>query len=141
MDVNAFGYTYTDLSDEDSTEMVLWRPILDGLAAGICSTKSIGNSEGVGCIAQRASVITLRAILLRHGHRFSASQWSVIMNKVILPAMQIAIETDTTPVTKIISESPIVSNLDFFSDPLALPPSGTNEGLLKFAEAAHRLNR
>ena len=121
--------------------MVLWRPILDGLAKGMCSTVSTGNSEGVGCILQRGSVITLRAILLRHGHRFSALQWSVIMNQVILPAMQIGIETDTTPVTKIISESPIVSNLDFFTDPLTLPPSSTNEGLLQFAAAAHSLNR
>lgn len=121
--------------------MVIWRPILDGLAKGICSPVSTGNSEGVGCILQRGSVIALRAILLRHGHRFSASQWSIIMNQVILPAMQIAIETDTTQVAKIISESPIVSNLDFFTNPLPLPPSSTNEGLLQFASAAHSLSR
>lgn len=121
--------------------MVLWRPIFDGLAKGICSTITPGNSEGVGCIVQRGSVITLRAIFLRHGHRFSSAQWRVIMNQVILPAMQTAIETDTTPVTKIISESPIVSNLDFFSEPLTLPPSNSDEGLLKFAEAAHNCNR
>lgn len=121
--------------------MVLWRPILDGLAHGMRSTVSHGNSEGVGCIVQRGSVITLRAILLRHGHTFSMSQWSVIMNKVILPAMQIAIETDKTSITKIISESPIVSNLDFFSEPLFSPPSSNNEGLLKFATVAQNIQR
>jgi hypothetical protein len=120
--------------------MVLWRPILDGLAHGMCSSMSYGSTEGAGCIVQRASVITLRAILLRHGHRFSASQWVVIMNEVILPAMQIAIKTDNTHVTKIISESPIVSNLDFFSAPLSLPPPNSNAGLLKFAAAAQSFN-
>ena len=141
VDKNAFGYSYDGLSTEDCIEMVLWRPILDGLANGICSTITLGNTEGVGCVVQRGSVITLRAILLRHGHRFSSAQWRVIMNQVILPAMQTAVETDTTPVTKIISESPLVSNLDFFSEPLSLPPSNSDEGLLKFAEAAHNLNR
>jgi hypothetical protein len=121
--------------------MVLWRPILDGLAQGMCSKASFGNSEGVGCILQRGSVMTLRAILLRHGPRFSVSQWTVIMNKVILPAIQIAIEMDTTPVTKIISESPIVSNLDFFSEPLPLPPPRNDEGLKKFVVAAQSLTR
>ena len=121
--------------------MVLWRPILDGLANGMCSSITSGNSEGVGCIVQRGSIITLRAILLRHGHIFSVSQWGVIMNEVILPAMQIAIQTDDTPVTKIISESPIVSNLDFFSEPLTLPPPVGDEGLLRFGAAAHSFNR
>lgn len=140
-DSSAFGYTYDGLSNDEAKEMVLWRPILDGLAEGMCSTVSCGNGEGVGCIVQRGSVITLRAILLRHGHRFSASEWTVIMNEVILPAMQKAIETDKTPVTKIISESPIVSNLDFFSEPLTLPPPSDDPGLLEFAAAAQRLSR
>ena len=121
--------------------MVLWRPILDGLAQGICSSVSNGNTEGVGCIVQRGSVIALRAILLRHGHTFSTSQWTIILNKIILPAMQNAIQTDKTPVMKIISESPIVSNLDFFSEPLSLPPFANDPGLLKFATAAQSLNR
>ncbi len=140
-DESAFGYTYDGLSDQDAKEMVLWRPILDGLANGMCSSITSGHTEGVGCIVQRGSVITLRAILLRHGHTFSVSQWGVIMNEVILPAMQVAIQTDKTPVTNIISESPIVSNLDFFSEPLALPPPVGNEGLLKFAAAAQSVSR
>jgi len=136
-DIAASGYTYEGLSDDEAKEMCLWRPLLDGLASGISSNKFGGSSsDGVGCIVQRGSTITLRAILLRHGHRFSANQWSVIMNQVILPSMQVAIENDTTSVTKIISESPIVSNLDFFPEPLPLPPSSADEGLLKFAVAA-----
>eukprot|EP00551_Chaetoceros_affinis_P004309 CAMPEP_0203668256 /NCGR_PEP_ID=MMETSP0090-20130426/4937_1 /ASSEMBLY_ACC=CAM_ASM_001088 /TAXON_ID=426623 /ORGANISM="Chaetoceros affinis, Strain CCMP159" /LENGTH=2105 /DNA_ID=CAMNT_0050532651 /DNA_START=189 /DNA_END=6503 /DNA_ORIENTATION=+ len=139
-DKSAFGFTYEGLSDEDAKEMVLWRPILDGLAHGMCSSITSGNAGGVGCIVQRGSVITLRAILLRHGHIFSVSQWNVIMNQVILPAMQVAIQTDKTSVTNIISESPLVSNLDFFSEPLALPPPVGNEGLRKFAAAAQRVS-
>lgn len=121
--------------------MVLWRPIFDGLAHCMCSEVSHGNSEGVGCIKQRGGIVALRAILLRHGHKFSVSQWKVIMNNVILPAIQVAIENDITPVTRIISESPIVSNLDFFSDPLTLPPPIDNEGLQKFVEVTQHLIR
>ena len=40
---------------------------------------------------------------------------------------------DTSPVMKIISESPSVSNLDFLTEPLPLPPGNDDAGLLKFA--------
>ena len=115
--------------------MVLWRPILDGLAKGMCSTVR-SKSGGVGCVLQRGSVITLRAILLCHGHHFSAKQWAMILDQAILPAMQVAAENDSTPVIGIISESPTVSNLDFLADPLPLPPCPDDEGLKKFALAA-----
>ena len=134
-DPKAAGYTYEGLSDEEALEMVLWRPILDGLAAGICSTAP-SSSGGVGCLVQRGSVITMRAILLRHGSVFSTSQWSVILRQVILPAIQIGAEYDTSPVTTITSESPSVSSLDFLNEALPLPPTTDDEGLKKFAELA-----
>lgn len=134
-DPTAAGYTYEGLSDEEALEMVLWRPILDGLAAGICSTAP-SCSGGVGCLVQRGSVITMRAILLRHGSIFSVSQWSVILRQVILPAIQIGAEYDASPVTTITSESPSVSSLDFLNEALPLPPTTDDEGLMKFAELA-----
>jgi len=131
----AFGYTYAGLKGKEAEEMVLWRPILDGLANGMCSTVQ-SKSGGVGCVLQRGSVMTLRAILLCHGQHFSAKQWAIILDQTILPAMQKAAENDSSPVTGIISESPTVSNLDFLVDPLPLPPSPDDEGLKKFALAA-----
>lgn len=77
--------------------------------------------------------MALRAILLRHGGVFSVSQWSAILNYVILPAVQIGAESDSSPVTKISSESPSVSSLDFVGEPLRLPPPCDDEGLHKFA--------
>ena len=136
-DPSAAGYTYDyeGLSEEEALEMVLWRPILDGLAAGICSTAP-SSSGGVGCLVQRGSVITMRAILLRHGSTFSTSQWAVILTQVLLPAIQIGAEYDASPVISITSESPAVSSLDFLNDALPLPPTTEDEGLLKFAELA-----
>lgn len=129
----ATGYTYDGLSDDEALEMVLWRPILDGLAAGICSTAR-SSSGGVGCLVQRGSVVTMRAILLRHGARFSNSQWAVILRQVVLPAIQIGAEYDVSPVMSITSESPGVSSLDFLNEALPLPPNPNDEGLLKFSE-------
>mmetsp|Transcript_2992 Transcript_2992/g.4104 ORF Transcript_2992/g.4104 Transcript_2992/m.4104 type:complete len:1856 (-) Transcript_2992:123-5690(-) len=126
------GFTYDGLSDVEAEEMVLWRPIFDGLAAGICSPVPSIHGD-VGCIVQRGSLMTLRAILLRHGSLFSVSQWVVILKQVILPSIQIAAEYDNSQVTKITSESPSVSSLDFLSDPLPLPPDSEDEGLIKFA--------
>lgn len=135
-DSMAPGFTYEGLSDEESLEMAIWRPLLDGLASGMCSSAS-SISGGVGCLVQRGSAMALRAILLRHGKVFSVSQWSAILNYVILPAVQIGAESDSTPVTKISSESPSVSSLDFVGEPLALPPPRDDEGLLKFAAMTH----
>eukprot|EP00590_Aulacoseira_subarctica_P004735 CAMPEP_0172421342 /NCGR_PEP_ID=MMETSP1064-20121228/7590_1 /TAXON_ID=202472 /ORGANISM="Aulacoseira subarctica , Strain CCAP 1002/5" /LENGTH=1266 /DNA_ID=CAMNT_0013161687 /DNA_START=1 /DNA_END=3798 /DNA_ORIENTATION=+ len=128
-------YTYEGLTSGESEEMVLWKPIFDGLAAGIAS-KSICNSGGLGCLVQRGSAITLRAILLRHGGRFSMSQWNVILKHVILPSIQSAAESDQSPVSYITSESPSVSSLDFVADSLPLPPPPNAEGLIKFAAKA-----
>jgi len=126
------GFTYEGLSVEESLEMAIWRPLLDGLASGMCSSAS-STSGGVGCLVQRGSAMALRAILLRHGGVFSVSQWSAILNYVILPAVQIGAESDSSPVTKISSESPSVSSLDFVGEPLRLPPPCDDEGLHKFA--------
>lgn len=134
-DSSTAGFTYTGLSDEESLEMAMWRPLLDGLAAGMCSTAS-SISGGVGCLVQRGSVMALRAILLRHGKLFSVAQWSAILKYVILPAMQIGAENDVSPVIQISSESPSVSSLDFLGEPLPLPPSCDDEGLQKFASIA-----
>ena len=129
---HALGWVGGGLSEEESLEMVLWRPILDGLAAGVCST-ALSNSGGVGNLVQRGSVMTLRSILLRHGERFSVRQWSVVLRQVILPAFQIAAEYDESQVTRITSESPSVSSLDFLNDSLPLPPPPNDNGLRKFA--------
>jgi len=126
------GYTYEGLSVEESLEMAIWRPLLDGLATGMCSSAS-SISGGVGCLVQRGSAMALRAILLRHGGVFSVSQWSAILNYVLLPAVQIGAESDSSPVTKISSESPSVSSLDFVGEPLRLPPPSDDEGLHKFS--------
>ena len=131
-DPMAAGFTYEGLSDEESLEMAIWRPLLDGLAAGMCSSAS-SISGGVGCLVQRGSAMAMRAILLRHGKVFSVTQWSAILNYVILPAVQIGAESDSSPVTKISSESPSVSSLDFVGEPLPLPPMPDDEGLQKFA--------
>eukprot|EP00804_Cyclotella_cryptica_P009256 CCRYP_016755-RD/>CCRYP_016755-RD protein AED:0.20 eAED:0.20 QI:0/0.5/0.14/1/0.5/0.14/7/0/1836 len=129
------GFTYEGLSEQESLEMAIWRPLLDGLAAGVCSSAS-SISGGVGCLVQRGSLMALRAILLRHGKLFSVSQWSAILNFVILPAIQIGAENDSSPVLKILSDSPSVSSLDFLGEPLPLPPSCDDEGLKKFAAMA-----
>lgn len=134
-DLMAAGFTYEGLSDEESLEMAIWRPLLDGLAAGLCSSAS-SISGGVGCLVQRGSAMALRAILLRHGKAFSVTQWEAILNNVILPAVQIGVESDSSPVTKISSESPSVSSLDFVGEPLPLPPPQDDEGLQKFAAMA-----
>ena len=134
-DPMAAGFTYEGLSDEESLEMAIWRPLLDGLAAGLCSSAS-SISGGVGCLVQRGSAMALRAILLRHGMAFSVTQWEAILNNVILPAVQIGAESDSSPVTKISSESPFVSSLDFVGEPLPLPPPQDDEGLQKFATMA-----
>ena len=46
----------------------------------------------------------------------------------------VAAKNDTSPVLKIISESPTVSNLDFLNEPLPFPPPVDDEGLLRFAK-------
>lgn len=132
-DQMAPGFTYEGLSDEESLEMTLWRPLLDGLTSGICSTAP-SISGGVGCLIQRGSVMALRAILVRHGKLFSVPQWSVILHFAILPAVQVGAESDTSPVTNILSESPSISSLDFVGEPLRFPPSCIDEGLQIFAE-------
>lgn len=132
-DPTAPGYTYEGLSPEESLEMVIWRSLLDGLASGMCSSAP-STSGGVGCLVQRGSIMAMRAILLRHGKLFSASQWSTILNCVLLPAIQIGAEGDSSPVTQISSESPSVSSLDFLGEPLQSPPPFDDEGLQKFAE-------
>ena len=132
VDPMAPGFTYDGLTTEESLEMAIWRPLLDGLASGMSSPAS-SISGGVGCLVQRGSATALRAILLRHGKLFSVLQWSAILTNVILPAAQLGAESDSSPVSKILSESPSVSSLDFLGEPLLLPPECDDEGLQKFA--------
>lgn len=127
------GFTYKGLSAKEEKEMVLWRPIFDGLSRGMSSSVEC-SSGGVGCFVQRGSVMTLRSILLRYGTSFSPNQWKAIMNDSILPSIELAAKNDISPVMKIISESPTVSNLEFLTEPLSLPPTVYDEGLIKFAE-------
>ena len=115
--------------------MVLWRPILDGLAAGLSSTVQ-SNSAGVGHIVQRGSALTLRAILLRHKDVFSPLQWLTILSKVVLPAINDAARNDTTPVSQLISESPLSSEVNFICGSLDPPPKHDDKQLQDYAVEA-----
>jgi brefeldin A-inhibited guanine nucleotide-exchange protein len=132
-DPHAPGYTYDGLCDKEALEMVLWRSLLDGLAEGVRSLLP-SHAGGMGCLVQRGSVLALRAILLRHGHTFSTTQWAVILKQTLLPCIQEAAENDETPVIRITSESPSVSSLEFVVESQPLPPAHEDEGLRKFAE-------
>lgn len=112
---------------------MLWRPIFDGLVGGMHS-KTTSRHYGIGCFVQRGSVMTIRAIFLRHGHVFSADQYRAILKTSILPAILSAVKSDHTAVMDIISESPNVSNLDFLNVPLPLPPPEDDTDLRNFIE-------
>jgi brefeldin A-inhibited guanine nucleotide-exchange protein len=134
-DPNAPGFTYEGLDETEALEMVLWRPIFEGLADGIrCTARS--QAGGVGNLVQRGSILALRAILLRHGSLFTMNQLSVVLQQTILPSMQRAVESDHSPVVSITSESPTVSSLDFLTDAMPLPPPPNDPGLMKFQEVA-----
>ena len=134
-DPNAPGFTYEGLDETEELEMVLWRPIFEGLAEGIqCTARS--QAGGAGNLVQRGSILALRAILLRHGSIFTINQLSAVLQQTILPTMQRAVESDHSPVVSITSESPTVSSLDFLTDAMPLPPPPTDPGLMKFQEVA-----
>eukprot|EP00977_Amphora_coffeiformis_P000144 scaffold37_cov159-Amphora_coffeaeformis.AAC.8 len=125
------GFTYEGLSDIESLEMVPWRSLLEGLADGVRS--NVRNVVGgVGCLVQRGSILALRAILLRHGHIFSAAQLAAIIEQTIVPAIQAGAESDQSPVVAITSESPAVSSVDFLSESLPLPPPVDDPSLEQF---------
>jgi hypothetical protein len=119
------------MSEKESREMVLWRPLFEGLAKGVRSEAKT-SAGGVGCLVQRASILALRSILMRHGHLFSAAQLAAILEQTVLPAIQIAAESDTSPVVGITSESPAISNIDFLADSPQLPPEPDDPALLQF---------
>jgi len=131
-DSSAPGYTYEGLNEKEGLEMVLWRPLFDGLADGLRS-KVPSTAGGVGCLVQRGGVLALRAILLRHGGSFTTAQWAAILEQTVLPAMQGAAEGDSSTVVGITSESPSVSSLDFLAEPQRPPPAHGDPGLEKFA--------
>jgi brefeldin A-inhibited guanine nucleotide-exchange protein len=133
------GYTYEGLDEKESLEMVLWRPLLQGLAAAAKSSAP-SRAGGVGCLIQRGSVLAIRAILLRHGSLFSNRQLSVILQETVLPSFKEAAENDLSPVISITSESPAMSNLDFLENSMPLPPSRYDSGLLKFEEVARSMD-
>ena len=131
------GYTYEGLSEPEALEMILWRPIFEGLGDGIkCTAKS--QAGGVGNLVQRGSILAMRAILLRHADIFSLNQLCAILEQTIIPAIQIAVESDVSPVVSITSESPTVSSVDFLVDPMPLPPPKNDEGLNKFEDIAQQ---
>ena len=125
------GYTYSGLGEQDSLEMVAWRPLLEGLAEWVRSPVTDG-AGGVGCLLQRGSILALRAILLRHGHIFSHAQLSAILEQTLIPAIQAGAESDTSQVLNISSESPFVSSIDFLAEPLPLPPAADDNRLRLF---------
>jgi Domain of unknown function (DUF1981) len=123
------GYTYAGLSEDESLEMALWRPLLEGLADGVQSPMRNG-AGGVGCFVQRGSVLALRAILLRHGNLFSTQQWVAVLEQTLIPSIQKGAESDTSSVVRITSESPSVSSVDFLAEPWPLPPPPDDSSLL-----------
>eukprot|EP00586_Coscinodiscus_wailesii_P008153 CAMPEP_0172522006 /NCGR_PEP_ID=MMETSP1066-20121228/292890_1 /TAXON_ID=671091 /ORGANISM="Coscinodiscus wailesii, Strain CCMP2513" /LENGTH=1699 /DNA_ID=CAMNT_0013304971 /DNA_START=60 /DNA_END=5160 /DNA_ORIENTATION=+ len=139
IDPFSVGFTYPGLPEDQGEQMALWRPLFDGLAAGISSTAR-SNSGGVGCLVHRGSIMTTRAILLRHGKVFSPQQLRVLLQHVLLPAIQSAAEYDNFPVINIVSESPALSSLDFLAEALPLPPEPSDEGLAKFKEQSANMD-
>ncbi|GMH75449.1 hypothetical protein TL16_g06769 [Triparma laevis f. inornata] len=73
------GVDYLDLEEEESRALMLWKPIIEGLAWGCIY------ASGEGMIAQRACVCALRAIFLRHGSMFSSNQIKSIISQTLLP--------------------------------------------------------
>lgn len=111
--------------------MVLWRPLFDGLG-GTLQSQVRGTVGGLGCLIPRASLLAFRAILLRHGRMFSAAQLEAILVNTLLPAIQLSAESDPSPVVRITSESPAMSNIDFLVDSLPLPPPADDHQLRLF---------
>jgi len=140
-DADMPGYTYESLGKGyEALEMVLWRPLLEGLARGAKSATK-NRADGIGNFVQRSSVLALRAILLRHGASLTANQLKVALSDTILPAFQEALECDNSPVVSIASESPSISSLDFLAEPFPLPPLSDDEGLLKFEQVCQQSDR
>lgn len=113
--------------------MALWRPLLEGLAVGIRSSAR-SSAGGVGCLLQRSSVLAFRSILLRHGHLFSTPQWAAILGQTLIPCIRAGAQADVSPVVRITSESPSVSNIDFLVESLPLPPAPDDDTLASFKE-------
>ena len=111
--------------------MVLWRPLFEGLAAGIRSS-SRSTAGGVGCLLQRSSVMALRSIMLRHGNQFTTDQLRAILEQSLLPAIQAGAEGDKSPVIQILSESPAVSSIDFLVEAPHIPPPANDISILSF---------
>jgi hypothetical protein len=128
------GYTYgADLTDKEKLDLVLWRPLFEGLGCGIKSSART-SSSGIGCLVQRGSVLAIRAILLRHGHLFSTPQLFMILNETVIPAIKSAAEKENSPILNILSERPSMSTFDFITSPLPLPPDSDHPKLLEFRE-------
>ena len=130
-DPHSPGYTYNGLDQKEALEMVVWRPLLDGLAEWVCSPVTDG-AGGVGCLLQRGSILALRAILLRHGHLFSTSQWEAVLIQTLIPAIQAGAEGDVSSVLNMSSESPFVSSIDFLAEAPPLPPPADSNSLRLF---------
>jgi hypothetical protein len=120
--------------------MILWRPLFEGLAEGVRSSAK-SSAGGVGCLLQRSSILAFRAILIRHGHLFTTSQWAAILSQTLIPSIQAGAESDGSPVLRITSESPSVSNIDFLVEPLPIPPVADDSSLLAFKKLQPNASR
>eukprot|EP00535_Pseudo-nitzschia_heimii_P012093 CAMPEP_0197196342 /NCGR_PEP_ID=MMETSP1423-20130617/32306_1 /TAXON_ID=476441 /ORGANISM="Pseudo-nitzschia heimii, Strain UNC1101" /LENGTH=2211 /DNA_ID=CAMNT_0042650137 /DNA_START=205 /DNA_END=6840 /DNA_ORIENTATION=+ len=136
-DPDAPGYTYEGLGEEEGLEMILWRPLFEGLAKGAKSTSRC-RADGTGKFLQRSSVVALRTILLRHGSCFSDNQLKVVLADTILPAFQEALEQDKSPVVSIASETPSISSIDFLVAPFPIPPECDDDSLIKFQQISRQ---
>jgi hypothetical protein len=131
LEPHAIGYTYSGLTPDESLGLVLWRPLFEGLAQGVKSSAKT-SASGVGCLIQRGSLLALRSILLRHGNTFSVPQLASILRDTVIPAIQFAAENDQSHVAFLISESPLVSNIDFLVPAPPLPPNNDDPALQQF---------
>jgi hypothetical protein len=128
------------MSEKESLDLILWRPLFQGLSDGIRSSART-SASGVGCLVQRGSVLAFRAILLRHGSLFSSVQLGAILRETILPAIQFAVERDQSHVVILTSESPSISSIDFLVNPPLLPPCHDDPELQRFGTVNATPNR
>lgn len=139
-DPHSAGYSYSGMSEKECLDLVLWRPLFQGLADGIRASART-SASGVGCLVQRGSVLAFRAILLRHGNVFSTVQLGAILRETILPAIQFAVERDQSHAVMLTSESPSISSIDFLVNPPPLPPNHDDPDLQRFGAMNATPNR
>ena len=136
-DPTVLGYTYkgfeSELDERESPSLVqssqlmmIWRPIFDGLATGMVKGRG-----GRLLVIQRACVVTMRAILIRHGSLFDARQWEAILTQSIIPGIQLGALGDSSTCVHLYTQSPLEKNFEFLQDCPPLPPPSDDAHLVE----------